>query len=358
MPPDLPGVSKMWRGRGVDSNPTGRFESWSSEPIDDGWEEQLPSPLRTELQVDSSRTLIGYNDSPDVPFDRSINPYRGCEHGCAYCFARPSHAFLGLSPGLDFESRLFYKPEAASQLRAELAHPAYRCAALAVGVNTDAYQQVERRVGITRQVVGLLAECAHPLSIITKSALVERDIDLLAGMADRGLASVAVSLTTLDRQLARALEPRAAAPARRLRAIAALSEAGIPVTVMIAPIIPVLTDHELESLLQAARDAGAVSAGMVLLRLPGEVSGLFRAWLAEHRPLMAEHVMQRVQDCRGGRDYDARFGQRMRGTGVFAGLLQRRFELATRRQGYRPEITLDCSQFRPPSADPRQLALF
>lgn len=357
----MPSHSRTARkGRGAAANPTGRYEALQRVETDDGWDnlEPPPPPLRTELQIDNSRTVLSYNDSPDVPFDRSINPYRGCEHGCVYCFARPTHARLGLSPGLDFESRLLYKPDAATQLRSEFAVASYRCRPLALGVNTDAYQPVERRLGITRQVLELLAECRHPVSIVTKSALIERDLDLLGDMAAEQLASVAISVTTLQPSLARRLEPRAPSPKRRLATIEALSAAGIPVSVMVAPLIPVLTDSETETILERARAAGATSAGYVLLRLPLEVSELFQDWLALHEPLQAERVMNRIRDCRDGRDYQSEFGTRMRGTGIYAELLHKRFELASKRLAYGPMPMLDATRFRPPPADPRQLSLF
>jgi DNA repair photolyase len=346
-------------GRGATGNPDNRYAEHRREDIDDGWDnlDQPGPPLRTELLVDSSRSVITYNDSPDVPFDRSINPYRGCEHGCVYCFARPTHAWLGLSPGLDFESRLLHKPDAPRLLRDELSRPGYRCAPVALGINTDAYQPVERGLGLTRAVIEVLGEFRQPFSVITKSSLIERDIDLLAPLAQRNLAHVALSITTLDRTLARTLEPRAAAPQRRLEAIRRLREAGIPVTVLIAPLIPVLTDHELETIMQAVRDAGALNTGYVLLRLPHEVGEMFQDWLRVHAPLKAEHVLNRLRDCRGGRDYDSRFGKRMRGEGEYADLLSRRFRLAYRRLGFDDTPPLDCDQFQVPGRAV-QLGLF
>jgi DNA repair photolyase len=351
--------TRLLHGRGATGNPDNRYAAHRREAVDDGWDnlDQPPPPLRTELLVDSSRSVITYNDSPDVPFDRSINPYRGCEHGCVYCFARPTHAWLGLSPGLDFESRLFHKPDAPQLLRHELSRPGYRCAPIALGINTDAYQPVERGLGLTRAVIEVLDEFRQPFSVITKSSLIERDIDLLAPLAQRNLAHVAVSITTLDRTLARSLEPRAAAPQRRLETIRRLREAGIPVTVLIAPLIPVLTDHELEAILQAVHNAGALNAGYVLLRLPHEVGEMFQDWLRAHAPLKAEHVLNRLRDCRGGRDYDSRFGKRMRGEGDYADLLSRRFRLAYRRLGFDDTPPLDCEQFRVPG-QAVQLGLF
>jgi DNA repair photolyase len=344
------------KGRGATTNPANRYHSHTGEAVDDGWTPPEPNPLRTTLAVDNSRSILSYNQSPDIPFDRSINPYRGCEHGCAYCFARPTHAWLGLSPGLDFETRLFYKPDAPAQLAHELAARAYRCAPIAVGINTDAYQPCERRLGLTRAILEVLVQTRHPFSIVTKSALIERDIDLIAQSASRDQATVCVSLTTLDGALARRLEPRATAPARRLETIAALSRAGIPVTVLIAPLIPVLTDAELETLLEQARARGARDAGYILLRLPHELKAMFRDWLDTHVPLKAEHVMNRLRDCRDGKDYDARFGVRMRGTGIYAELLRKRFRLAHTRLGFTPVPELDCTQFTPPGQG--QLRLF
>lgn len=347
------------KGRGADSNPDNRFLSYQVEAIDDGWG-SLDAPvdaLRTSLQADRSRSVINYNDSPDIPFDRSINPYRGCEHGCVYCFARPTHAYLGLSPGLDFETRLFYKDNAVALLEQELARPGYRCAPLALGINTDAYQPVERRLGLTRQLLEVLAAHGHPLSIVTKSALIERDLDLLTELAARGLVHVMVSITTLQRDLARRLEPRAAAPQRRLQTVQTLAAAGVPVGVLVAPLIPVLTDSELETILQAAHAAGAAAAGYVLLRLPHEVKTLFQDWLTVHRPLSAGHVMNRVRDCRGGKDYDARFGTRMRGEGVFAELLAKRFRKAYRDLGFPGLPDLETDAFRVPGAA-AQMQLF
>jgi len=351
--------AQLLPGRGATSSPDNRYAAHTRTWVDDGWDnlDQPLSPLRTELQIDCSRSVINYNDSPDVPFDRSINPYRGCEHGCVYCFARPSHAYLGLSPGLDFESRLFYKPHAPALLRHELSSPRYRCAPLALGINTDAYQPVERGLGLTRAVTEVLGEFRQPFSVITKSALIERDIDLLAPLAQRNLAHVAVSLTTLDRSLARTLEPRAAAPQRRLETIRRLRAAGIPVTVLIAPLIPVLTDGELETIMAAAHEAGALNCGYVLLRLPQEVNALFQDWLRVHAPLKSAHVLNRLRDCRGGKDYDSRFGRRMRGEGDYADLLSRRFRLAYRKLGFDETAPLDCEQFHVPGRAV-QLGLF
>jgi DNA repair photolyase len=351
--------NRLQRGRGATFSPDNRYSAHTQEALDDGWGSlDAPlEPLRTTFTVDSSRTVISYNDSPDVGFDRSINPYRGCEHGCVYCFARPSHAWLGLSPGLDFESRLFHKPDAPELLRHELAARVYRPAPIAVGINTDAYQPGERKFKITRRILELLVECRHPFSIVTKSALIERDLDLLQAAAARKLVSVAVSITTLDRTLARRMEPRAAAPQRRLEVIRSLSAAGLPVSVLVAPLIPVLTDGELEHILEAAHAAGARAAGYVLLRLPHELKELFEAWLAAHEPGKAAHVMNRIRDMRGGKDYDSRFGVRMRGTGDYADLIAKRFDIAHRKFGFSDFPPLDESQFRPPRITP-QLELF
>jgi DNA repair photolyase len=357
------------KSRGAVSRPQGRFESEAREAFDDGWtrEDEAPSRLETEVTEERARSIIARNDSPDIPFEQSINTYRGCENGCAYCYARPSHAYLELSPGLDFESKLYAKTNAAELLRAELAKPGYRCSPIAFGANTDCYQPIERRYRITRAVIEVLAECRHPLTIVTKSALVERDLDLLAPMARDGLVKVFVSVTTLDRVLARRMEPRAASPQRRLDTLRALAAAGVPCGVLVAPVIPALNDSSIEEVLEAGRAAGASTAGYLLLRLPNELKGLFREWLALHYPQRAEHVMSIVRQIRGGRDNDPRFGHRMRGEGNFAELIARRFTLACRRlelnfreRGAAPR-ELDCSLFRPPAppaANPGQLALF
>jgi len=348
------------KGRGATQNPTGRFESLQREAADDGWGslDDGPGKLHTTLGIDRSRSVISFNRSPDLPFDRSINPYRGCEHGCIYCYARPSHAYLGLSPGLDFESRIFYKADAAARLRAELARPAYACAPIMLGANTDAYQPTERSARVTRRIIEVLASCNHPLRIITKSSLVERDMDLLAPMGARGLCSVAVSITSLDTGIVRTMEPRTTSPERRLRCVETLAGAGIPVEVPVAPVIPVLTDGELEHILERARRAGASDAWYTLIRLPREVAGLFKSWLVEHFPLKAEHVMARIRDSRGGKDYESGFGTRMRGRGAFADLLERRFKLARRRLGFPGIQPLDVTQFQAPLADKAQLSLF
>jgi len=339
------------KGRGASSNPAGRFAKNQVAAIDDGWgslEEPLPS-IVTEVTAEAARSILTRNSSPDIPFDRSINPYRGCEHGCVYCYARPAHAYVDLSPGLDFETRLFYKPHAAELLRQTLGAPRYRCAPIALGSNTDPYQPIERRYGVTRSILETLSQFDHPVTIVTKgAALIERDLELLADMAQRRLVSVAISLTTLDVGLKRTLEPRAASPRARLAAMRALRDAGIPVAVMVAPIIPALTDHEVETLLEAAADAGATHAGYVVLRLPHEVEPLFAEWLSVHQPLKASHVMARMREFHGGRSYEATFGVRQTGRGTLAQLLSKRFERACRRFGLNqsPAVELDTARFQ------------
>ena len=349
------------KGRGASFNPENRFRREHREPVDDGWSvgateaatgdaDVLP-PLKTEVRIQSARTIITRNESPDIPFTHSINPYQGCEHGCIYCYARPSHAYLDLSAGLDFETKLFAKPDAAQLLRAELASPAYRCEPIALGANTDPYQPIEREWRITRQVIEVLAECEHPLTITTKGALIERDLDLLAPMATKGLVRVFISIAMLDRGLARKLDPRAAAPHRRLEIVKSLAHAGVPVGVNVAPVIPQLTDKDLEAILEAAAAAGALHAGWTMLRLPREVAPLFRAWLDHHYPMRAAHVMSLVRQIRGGRDNDPRFGLRMGGQGEFADLIRKRFALACRRLGLNtlPDVPLDTTRFRRPA---------
>lgn len=325
------------KGRGAQSNASGRFEPQVRVLEDDGWDSltELP-PFKTEVRHETARRIITRNESPDIGFDRSINPYRGCEHGCVYCFARPSHAYLGMSPGLDFESKLTAKTNAAEALRKELAHPDYIPKTVALGANTDPYQPIEREFRITRDVLEVLAEAQHPVAIITKSALVQRDIDLLAPMAEKGLAKVAISLTTLNGDLARTMEPRATTPQKRLETIAKLSEAGIPTTVLVAPVIPTLNDDEIERILDAAYIAGARTAGHVLLRLPHEIKDLFQEWLREHRPDRYHRVMKMVKEVHGGKLYDATWHKRQTGDGVYAWTIARRFEIAMRRLGYRP----------------------
>jgi len=347
------------RGRGAGLNPSGRFEPQSRETFDDGWQtlEELP-PFRTEVQIEKPRTAITRNESPDIPFDRSINPYRGCEHGCIYCFARPSHAYMGLSAGLDFEAKLFAKPDAAKLLERELAKPGYKPRVIAIGTNTDPYQPIEKEWRIMRQILEVLNKANHPVSIVTKSAMIMRDIDILKDMAAKGLVRASLSVTTLDRKLARTMEPRASTPPRRLEAIHALSEAGIPTSVMAAPVIPALNDHELERILEASHAAGAREAGYVLLRLPLEVSPLFRDWLLQHYPDRYRHVMSLVRSMRGGKDYDAEFGKRMKGAGPYAWQISRRFEMATKRLGMvRRSMPLRDDLFVPPDGSGVQLSL-
>jgi DNA repair photolyase len=328
------------RGRSAGINPSGRFEPVTRHVFDDGWNsiDELP-PFRTEVQVERPRTIVTRNESPDISFDRSINPYRGCEHGCVYCFARPTHSYMGLSPGLDFESRLFAKPDAARLLDRELSKEGYEPRTIAIGTNTDPYQPIERQWRIMREILEVLDARNHPVGIVTKSALVTRDIDILSRMAGRGLAKVALSVTTLDRMLARTMEPRASTPLKRLEAIRELSEAGIPASVMVAPIVPGLTDPEIERILDAARAAGAQDAGYVLLRLPLEVSPIFKDWLLRHFPDRYRHVMSLVRSMRDGKDYDAEWGKRMKGTGPYAWQIGRRFEIAARRLGLNAEKT-------------------
>ncbi len=349
----------MLKGRGAVTNPQGRFEAWARCAEEDGWwQEDAAVPPATQVIEEPAASAITYNDSPDIPFDRSLNPYQGCEHGCIYCYARPAHAYKGLSPGLDFETRIYARVGIDARLRAELARPGYRPAPLCLGANTDPWQPVERRLGLTRRVLAILAECRHPVTLVTKSALVERDLDLLSELARDGLVQAAVSLPSLDAELARRMEPRAASPRRRLETLARLSAAGIPCGVLVAPVIPRLTDHDLERVLDAAARAGARTAGYVLLRLPHEVGQLFQDWLAAHYPLRAAHVMSLMRQMRNGRDYDAAFFTRQQGCGIYAELIARRFDLACRRFGLAAgSPPLRCDLFRPPAA-PGQLSLF
>lgn len=355
------GSATTIKGRGSRTRPDPRYGDTSREAFDDGWgaADEVPPKLQTSVTAERVRSVINRNNSPDLPFNLSINPYRGCEHGCAYCYARPAHAYVDLSPGLDFESRLFSKPDAAAVLGAELARTGYRCEPISLGANTDAYQPIEKQLRITRSILEVLAECQHPLTIVTKSALVERDIDLLQPMAALDLVQVYVSVTSLDRELSRRLEPRAAAPQRRIETIRRLAAAGIPTGVMFAPVIPALNDTALEDVLDHAAQAGAVSAGYVMLRLPREVNPLFKDWLAAHYPLRYERVMNRIRDIRGGAERDTAFGRRLRGEGVFADLIRQRFERKCRELDLnRKRGKLDCSLFRPPARDRRQLDLF
>ena len=360
-------VADRRRGRGAAQNTSGRFETeqrvtqdrtWNY--ADCGWPEPTgddePPPLATTVTVDATRTILARNNSPDIPFEQSINPYRGCEHGCIYCFARPSHEYLGFSAGLDFETKILAKPEAATLLRAELSKRGYRCRVIAMGTNTDPYQPVERKLGITRSILEVLSECGHPVGIVTKSHLVTRDIDILAGMAERNLVRVNLSVTTLDRALARRMEPRAATPPKRIEAIRLLAEAGIPTGVMVAPVIPGLNDAEIEAILEAAYAAGARSAAKTLVRLPFGVKDLFQAWLAEHAPGRADRVMSLIRQSRDGRDNDPQFFSRMTGSGPYAAMLDQRFKAACRRIGFNQHrAELDHSQFRAPG-ESRQLA--
>ena len=358
-----PGVAierERRRGRGAQSNASGRFEAEARIAFDDGWQslEDLP-PFKTTVSLDTSRKIIARNDSPDIGFDRSINPYRGCEHGCVYCFARPTHAFLGMSPGLDFESKLLIKPEAPALLEKELATPDYEPRMIAIGTNTDPYQPIEREYKIMRGILEVLERAGHPVGIVTKSALVTRDIDILSRMAKRNLVKVALSITTLDPKLARTMEPRASTPPKRLEAIRQLAEAGIPATVMVAPVIPALNDSEIERILDAAAHAGAKEASYVLLRLPLEVRDLFREWLMANYPDRYRHVFTLIRDMRGGRDYDSQWGTRMKGTGPMAWMIGRRFEVACEKLGLnKRRAKLTTEHFAKPKRSGQQLSLF
>lgn len=351
------------KGRGAVSNIDGRFERHIHQAVDDGWvgtlmEDQDVPRTKTTLGIDGARSVITKNQSPDVPFDRSINPYRGCEHGCVYCFARPTHAYLGLSPGLDFETKLFWKPEAASLLRKQLSSKSYHPEPIVIGTSTDPYQPIDREKKLTRSIIEVLADCQHPFSLITKSALVTRDIDLIAPMAAKNRASVAVSVTSLDHRLSNLFEPRASAPHRRLDAIRKLSEAGIPVTVLCAPIIPGLNDMEIEKLVAACKDAGAQSVSHIVLRLPLEIGGLFEEWLEAHYPDRKAKIMSLIRQMRGGEIYQSEFGKRMRGTGPIADLIAHRFNAARKKHNLTGRsLNLDCSGFKRPSAD-GQMSLF
>ncbi|MDX8353501.1 PA0069 family radical SAM protein [Cognatiyoonia sp. IB215182] len=355
-------VQKLHRapGRAAGSNPHNRFDQISVEAVDDGWtrDEELPV-LRTEVRDEVARKVISRNNSPDLSFDRSINPYRGCEHGCIYCFARPSHAFLGHSPGLDFETKLIARPNAAERLRAELANPRYKPAIIGIGTNTDPYQPIEKERKIMREILEVLRDFNHPVGIVTKGTLIERDIDILAEMAAKDLTRVGISVTTLDPKTSRAMEPRVPLPAARLRTIRRLTDAGIPVRVMVSPVVPALTDHELEAILEAAAEAGAVAASSIILRLPREVATLFRDWLTEHYPDRAARVMGRVRELHGGKDYDPNFGTRMVGKGQWAAMMQQRFKRATRKLGLDRSLPpLRTNLFAVPPQPGDQLTLF
>lgn len=348
------------RGRGAETNRTGRFEKLERAFVDDGWETLglLPA-FKTEVTEEIARRIITRNQSPDISFDRSVNPYRGCEHGCVYCFARPTHAYMGLSPGLDFETRLFAKPNAAKLLERELAKPGYQPKTLAIGTNTDPYQPIERRYRIMRDILEVLDRVSHPVGIVTKSALVARDLDVLARMAERGLVKVALSVTTLDRKLARSMEPRAATPQLRLDTLDRLAKAGVPTSVMVAPIIPALNESEIERILDAAAATGASEAGYVILRLPLEVRDVFCEFLEREFPDKAKHVMSLVRSMRGGKDYDSEWQKRMSGEGPHAWQIGRRFEIATKRLGLnKRKLRLRTDLFEPPTADGAQMSLF
>lgn len=349
--PDHPKPERI-KGRGSRDNPAGRFEKTTAEAFDDGWyrDGEPAAPPRTEVSEERARHVISHNTSPDVPFDASVNPYRGCEHGCAYCYARPSHAYLNLSPGLDFETKLFAKTNAAEILRQDLAKPSYICTPLNLGANTDPYQPIEKRYRITRQVLDVLDACNHPCTIVTKNALIERDIDLLARMAARKLVHCFISVTSLDNRLSSKLEPRASAPHRRIQAIATLTAAGIPVSVLVAPIIPAITDSYIEAIVEQAAAAGAVSAGYTVIRLPWELKGLWEDWLDTHYPERKQHVLNLIRDIRGGELNDPDFGTRMRGQGPYADLIRQRIILACKQSGIRrrAQLGLDCNAFVPP----------
>jgi DNA repair photolyase len=355
---DITADQRRLHGRGAVSNASGRYEKQARVLIDDGWSDEPEPSLKTEILRDTSRTIITRNTSPDISFSQSINPYKGCEHGCIYCFARPTHAYLGFSPGADFESKIFAKPNAAELLRKELSSPNYVPKVIAIGTNTDPYQPIERKLKVMRSILEVLWEFKHPVGIVTKSALILRDLDILAPMAEAGLAKAALSVTTLDRKLAREMEPRASTPPKRLEAIKRLNAAGVPAGVMFAPIIPALNDEEMEHVLEAAKEAGARSAGYVLLRLPLEIKDLFREWLEANEPGRAKHVMSLIRSMRGGKDYDSQWNTRMRGTGPYADMIGRRFHLAIKRLGFNKDSRpLDLTHFKRPIQVGDQLAL-
>lgn len=353
----------MLKNRGAITNPAGRFDKAQYEAYDDGWqwEEEILSSLQTSLFAEKAKTIITKNDSPDLGFEQSINPYRGCEHGCIYCYARPSHAYMNLSSGIDFETKIFYKPDADTLLRKELNKPAYKCKPILIGANTDPYQPAESKLKITRRLLSVLNEHHHPVTIISKSTMIERDIDILADMAKRNLVKVAISVTTLSNQLKLKLEPRTSGPLGRLRTIKQLTTNGIPVRVMASPIIPMINDMELEKILEKAKETGAKHASYILIRLPHEVKYLFKEWLVEHYPDRAEHVMSLIRQMRGGKEYDATFGKRMRGEGEFASLIETRFHLACKRfhLNQEPSPILDTTKFKKiKETESKQLALF
>ncbi|MCK0195960.1 PA0069 family radical SAM protein [Ancylobacter sp. 6x-1] len=358
---EAPGIEEgRRRGRGTLSNAAGRYELGAREAFDDGWQslDDLPA-FRTEVTPERARTIITRNTSPDVGFDRSINPYRGCEHGCVYCFARPTHAYQGLSAGLDFETKLFAKPEAPELLAKELSKPGYEPRTIALGINTDAYQPIEKEWKLTRRIIEVLRDFGHPVGIVTKSALVLRDLDILAPMAEKGLVKVALSVTSLDHRLARTMEPRASTPMRRIEAIRRLSEAGVPTAALVAPMIPAINDHELERILDAAAAAGADEAGYVMLRLPLEIRDLFKEWLIAHYPDKYRHVLSLVKELHGGKEYDSTFGQRMTGSGPYAWTIARRFEIAVERLGLnRRHLKLTTRHFQRRQKAGEQLSLF
>jgi DNA repair photolyase len=358
--PDAAVGREVRRGRGAQSNASGRYEPLTRLPFDDGWDslEGLP-PFATTVTVDATRKIIARNESPDIAFDRSINPYRGCEHGCIYCFARPTHAYLGLSPGLDFESKLFVKPDAPELLEREISASGYSPRTIAIGTNTDPYQPIERRYEVMRRILEVLERAGHPVGIVTKSNLILRDLDILSRMAGRNLAKVALSVTTLDPKLARIMEPRAPTPARRLEALRKLGEAGVPTSVMVAPIVPAINDAEIESILNAAAGAGVAGAGYVILRLPLEVRDLFREWLMANFPDRYRHVFNLIREMRGGKDYDSTWGRRMKGSGPYAWMIGRRFEIACEKLGLNTVKTkLTTEHFNPPRRSAVQLTLF
>ena len=361
-PPDTPVAIEpdRRRGRGAQSNASGRYEPLARIAFDDGWQnlEDLP-PFKTTVSIDATRRIITRNDSPDISFDRSINPYRGCEHGCIYCFARPTHAYMGLSPGLDFESKLFAKPDAHELLERELAAPNYSPRTIAIGTNTDPYQPIERQYEVMRRILAVLERCGHPVGIVTKSALVTRDIDILSRMARRNLVKVAISVTSPDPKLARVMEPRAPTPSRRLAALRALADAGIPTRAMVAPVVPAINDAEIERILDAVAAAGVGGAGYVLLRLPLEVRDLFREWLAANFPDREKHVFTLIRQMRGGKDYDAKWGERMTGSGPYAEMIRMRFAAACARLGLNEQpLALATEHFKPPRQGGEQLSLF